>query len=127
MARKIVTMFVVAGILLAFEWCGRATINRMTGEALDQTQRIMQMIRARRFIEAKRETHALDEAWDERANMLELMIDHSTSDDVRFALSRLIAALECEEMALAMVYASELEGSLEHVLERQAITLQNLL
>ena len=38
-----------------------------------------------------------------------------------------IAALEAENRALAMVYASELEGGVEHVRERQVLTPQNIL
>ena len=37
------------------------------------------------------------------------------------------AALEERDSATAMVYACELEGAIEHVYERQALTLENIL
>ena len=55
------------------------------------------------------------------------MVDHSSTDEVRYAFSRLIAALEQEDAATAMVYACELEGAIEHVCERQALTLENII
>ena len=68
----------------------------------------------------------LDRSWDEMAIWLEILVDHRATDEVRYALSRLIAALEEEDTATAMVYASELEGAIEHVYERQALTLENI-
>ena len=38
----------------------------------------------------------------------------------------LLAALEEKDSATAMVYACELEGGIEHVYERQALTLENI-
>lgn len=46
---------------------------------------------------------------------------------MRFTLSRLVAALEMGDRDGAFVYARELEGGIEHVLERQTLSWQNLL
>ena len=56
-----------------------------------------------------------------------MIINHVATDDVRFTLSRLIAALEMGDRDDAFVYANELEGNIEHVLERQELSWQNLL
>ena len=53
------------------------------------------------------------------------MVDHGSTDEVRYALSRLLAALESRDKASALIYAGELEGGIEHVYERQEFTLQN--
>ena len=46
---------------------------------------------------------------------------------MRYALSRLIGALECSDRTSAMIYAGELEGGIEHVSERQELSVQNIL
>ena len=56
-----------------------------------------------------------------------MMVDHKSTDDVRYALSRLIGALECGDRTSAMIYAGELEGGIEHVSERQELSVQNIL
>ena len=118
MRRKLFTVAVV------FE---QAAVRRITGEAIESTQGIIEDIRRGELENAMKKTHALDGAWDERAKLLEVMVDHSATDDVRYALSKLLAALEGKDNAAALIYAGELEGCVEHVNERQALTIENLL
>lgn len=127
MSRKIITMAVVLAFLLGLSGIEQWAVRRITDSALMQTHEILSDIRAERFDTAKEKSHALDRAWDEQAKRLEILVDHGSTDDVRYAFSRLIAALEAEDAATAMVYACELEGALEHVYERQALTLENIL
>ena len=127
MRRKLITMLVAALLLGAVSAAEQVMVNRITHEALNSTQEILSDIRAGRFDAAMEKSHALDKAWDEKAKLLEILVDHSSTDEVRYALSRLLAALECDDRAAAMIYACELEGGVEHVHERQAFTLENLL
>ena len=126
MNRKIIIIcatLALLGVLCAAE---QVLVHRVTQDALAQTQRILQAIRGRRYDEAMELANALDQTWDERAKKLETLVDHRSTDDVRYALSRLLAALEEKDAATAMVYACELEGGIEHVYERQALTPENI-
>ena len=127
MSRKIITMVVTLALLAALCVVEQIVVHRITSAALERTQGILSDIRADSFEQAQEKAHALDQAWDEDASKLEVMVDHGSTDEVRYALSRLIAALEAEDRALALVYASELEGGVEHVRERQVLTMQNIL
>lgn len=127
MRRKVITMIVVGALLAALSAVEQISVQRITGSALTQTAAIMDAVRAGDLNEAMQKAHALDEAWDKEANMIEMIINHSSTDDVRFALSRLIASLESGDRSSAMIYASELEGGIEHVLERQELSPQNML
>ena len=44
---------------------------------------------------------------------VEDLINHEATDDVRFTLSRLVAALEGEDCEEALVFARELEGGID--------------
>lgn len=126
MSRKVIIICVtlaLLGVLCAIE---QVLVHRITADALEQTQRIITSIRDKQYAEAMQETQMLDQAWDQRAKWLETLVDHRSTDDVRYALSRLLAALEEKDSATAMVYACELEGGIEHVYERQALTLENI-
>lgn len=127
MRRKIITMIVVGAILAALSAIEQISVRRITDSALEQTSGILNAVRMEDLEGAMQKAHALDEAWDRNASMLEMIINHSSTDDVRFALSRLIASLESGDSSSAMIYASELEGGIEHVLERQELTPQNVL
>ncbi len=127
MKLKIITMAVVALLLAAISTAEQIEVKRITDDALEQTREIMQEIRAGNMDAAQEKTHALDKAWDKRASVLETMVDHRATDDVRYALSKLLGALESGDYSSALIYVGELEGGVEHVLERQEVTIQNIL
>jgi len=127
MKRKIITVIITLSFLLLLSLVEQATVLRVTNIAMERTQEILADIREKDMKNGLKKSHDLDQTWDEMAVWLEIVVDHSATDDVRYALSRLIAALEEEDAATAMVYASELEGSIEHVYERQALTIENIL
>ena len=126
MSRKIITVVVTLSFLLLLSLAEQATVLRITGRALERTQEILADIREEDMQGGLKKSRDLDQSWDEMAVWLETLVDHRATDDVRYALSRLIAALEEEDSATAMVYASELEGSVEHVYERQILTIENI-
>lgn len=126
MKRKILTVIITLTALLLLSLMEQATVLRITNIAMERTQEILADIREEALKSGLKKSRDLDRSWDEMAIWLEILVDHSATDEVRYALSRLIAALEEEDTATAMVYASELEGAIEHVYERQALTLENI-
>ena len=127
MVRKLVTILGCAALLAVLAVTEQRLVSHLTDDALQKTQALTAQIRSGELNDALQKARALDQHWDEHTGGLETMVDHSSTDEVRYALSRLIAALEAEDRALALVYASELEGGVEHVRERQVLTMQNIL
>ena len=127
MSRKILTMAVTLAILLIASLLEQTIVLRITNTALSGAKEIIEQIREEELSVATKKAQEMDVSWDEQAKWLEFMVDHSSTDEVRYAFSRLIAALEQEDAATAMVYACELEGAIEHVYERQTLTLENII
>lgn len=127
MRKKVITMAAVMALLIGLSIVEQISVSRLTDSALAATEAILNDLRAGQLDAAMQKSRELDQMWDDRASKLETLIDHGSIDDVRFALSRLIAALEGEDRASALIYASELEGGIEHVYERQELSVQNLL
>lgn len=126
MSRKIIIMAATLAILLMLSLLEQTIVLRITNNALENAQMVIEDIRTEDMDKAIKKAQEMDVSWDEQAKWLELMVDHSSTDEVRYAFSRLIAALEQKDPATAMVYACELEGALEHVYERQALTIENI-
>jgi len=127
MSRKIIIMTAALAILLVLSLLEQTIVLRITNRALENTQQVMEYIRSDEWAKGMKKAQEMDVSWDEQAKWLEMMVDHNSTDEVRYAFSRLIAALEQEDAATAMVYACELEGALEHVYERQELTIENIL
>lgn len=127
MSRKIIIMVVTLTVLLLLSLLEQVMVARITERVLTRTQEVIESIRLGELDAAKKKSQEMDISWDEQARWLEMIVDHSSTDEVRYAFSRLLAALEENDPATAMVYACELEGAVEHVYERQALTVENII
>ena len=127
MCRKLMTILAVALILTALAVVEQRLVTHLTDDALTRISMLLELVREGEMETALQKARELDLHWDEHAGELEVLVDHSSTDEVRYGLSRLIAALEAEDRAAALIYASEVEGGIEHVRERQAFSVQNLL
>ena len=127
MNRKIIAIAATLAILLLTSLLEQTIVLRITNRALENAREVITLIREAELESAIKKAQEMDVSWDEQAKWLEMMVDHRSTDEVRYAFSRLIAALEQEDAATSMVYACELEGAIEHVYERQTLTLENII
>ena len=127
MRKKIWTVIFASALLILLSVVEQKAVRTLTDEAMTQTQTILQLLKSGQSEQGLEQARQMDTWWDEKAPMVEVLINHEATDDVRFTLSRLVAALEGEDCEEAIVFAREREGGIEHVLERQVLSLQNLL
>ena len=127
MRKKIITVAATLLLLGLLSMVEQLSVERLTSEAMEKTQEILFLLAQNEPEQGLERARAMDAWWDEEAPNAEMIINHAATDDVRFTLSRLIAALEMGDRDDAFVYAPELEGNIEHVLERQELSWQNLL
>ena len=127
MRKKIITVAATLLLLGLLSMVEQLSVERLTSEAMEKTQEILFLLAQNESEQGLERARAMDAWWDEEAPNAEMIINHAATDDVRFTLSRLIAALEMGDRDDAFVYARELEGNIEHVLERQELSWQNLL
>lgn len=127
MRKKMITVAATLLLLGLLSMVEQFSVERLTSEAMEKTQEILFLLAQNEPEQGLERARAMDAWWDEEAPNAEMIINHAATDDVRFTLSRLIAALEMGDRDDAFVYANELEGNIEHVLERQELSWQNLL
>lgn len=127
MRKKMITVAATLLLLGLLSMVEQLSVERLTSEAMEKMQEILFLLAQNEPEQGLERARAMDAWWDEEAPNAEMIINHAATDDVRFTLSRLIAALEMGDRDDAFVYANELEGNIEHVLERQELSWQNLL
>ena len=127
MRKKMITVAATLLLLGLLSMVEQLSVERLTSEAMEKTQEILFLLAQNEPEQGLERARAMDAWWDEEAPNAEMIINHVATDDVRFTLSRLIAALEMGDRDDAFVYTNELEGNIEHVLERQELSWQNLL
>ena len=122
MRKKMITVAATLLLLGLLSMVEQLSVERLTSEAMEKTQEILFLLAQNEPEQGLERARAMDAWWDEEAPNAEMIINHAATDDVRFTLSRLIAALEMGDRDDAFVYANELEGNIEHVLERQELS-----
>lgn len=127
MRKKLITVAATLLLLGLLSGVEQLSVGRLTDEAMARVQEILSLLAQNETEHGLERVREMDAWWDEEAPKAELIINHEATDDVRFTLSRLVAALEMGDRDDAFVYARELEGNIEHVLERQELSWQNLL
>lgn len=127
MRKKSITIAVVLLLLALLCTAEQIVVYTLTQEALTDTQEVLSLIQTGDLEEAQKKAHALDKAWDKHAKLLEMIVDHGSTDDVCYSLSKLLAALQSRDAAASLIYVNELEGGIEHVYERQTVTIENVL
>lgn len=127
MRKKIITVATTLLLLGLLSTVEQLSVGRLTNDAMARTREILFLLGQNEMERGLERANEMDAWWDEEAPKAELIINHTATDDVRFTLSRLVAALEMGDRDDAFVYARELEGNIEHVLERQELSWQNLL
>lgn len=127
MRKKMITVAATLLLLGLLSMVEQLSVERLTSEAMEKTQEILFLLAQNEPEQGLERAREMDAWWDEEAPNAEMIINHAATDDVRFTLSRLVAALEMGDRDDAFVYARELEGDIEHVLERQELSWQNLL
>ena len=96
MCRKLMTILAVALILTALAVVEQRLVTHLTDDALTRISALLELVREGEMETALQKARELDLHWDEHAGELEVLVDHSSTDEVRYGLSRLIAALEAE-------------------------------
>ena len=127
MRKKIWTVIFTSALLILLSVVEQKAVRTLTDEAMTQTQTIIQLLKSGENEQGLERARQMDAWWDEEAPKVEMLINQEATHDVRFTMSRLVAALERGDGKEALVFARELEGGMEHVLERQVLSLQNLL
>ena len=127
MRKKIIAVAATLLLLGLLSMVEQLSVEPLVSEAMEKTQEILFLLAQNEPEQGLERARAMDAWWDEEAPNAEMIINHAATDDVRFTLSRLVAALEMGDRDDAFVYARELEGNIEHVLERQELSWQNLL
>ena len=86
-----VATLLLLGLLSAVE---QMAVKRLTDDAMARTQEILSLLAQNQTARGLERAREMDAWWDEEAPRVETLINHEATDDVRFTLSRLGAALE---------------------------------
>jgi len=120
---------VVAGVLIFWVGLGFYTIDRFQGNAtqmLDEIGRTETAIFAARWDEAAASIDNIKRAWEKHQRWWNVFIDHDEIDNIDTALTRTEQYVKARERVLATGELAVLKLMLEHIPEKERVSLKNI-
>jgi len=98
-----------------------------TAQLLPKVDRTASDIGQNRWDEAYAQILQLETDWNQKTGWWPLVLDHAELDGIRFDLARLREYVANRNVALASAQLAELRQRLEHLPDREAVTVKNIL
>ncbi|MGI6488103.1 MAG: DUF4363 family protein [Syntrophomonadaceae bacterium] len=96
-------------------------------ELSQQIEVISGQIAEESWEEAVKHTNKLEETWEKEARWWPIFLEHQEIDNIEFALARTKEYVASENSSLARGHLSELKLMIEHIPEKEAVNLKNIL
>ena len=84
-------------------------------------------ITSQRWDHAYKNTLALEKAWGENAKWWPTILDHQEMDNIEFSLARFKEYVAQRNNVLSLAQLSELKLMIQHIPEKEAVSLKNIL
>ena len=111
------------------------TLGLWTNHSLETTARglareidsISAEIEQDRWDKAVKKTIQLEKLWDQKARWWPIFLEHQEMDNIEFSLARVKEYVASQNRSLSQGQLSELKLMIEHIPEKEAVTLKNIL
>ncbi|MBM7855295.1 putative PurR-regulated permease PerM [Desulfohalotomaculum tongense] len=117
----IFALFIVLGI-----WTNH-TIAAAAESLAQNIDQIMTAAEKEDWQRAGEETKALENSWRKKANWWPVFLDHQEIDNIEFNLARIKEYIAQKNIDLSLGHLSELKLMIQHIPEKEAVTIKNIL
>ncbi|WP_031513954.1 DUF4363 family protein [Desulfofalx alkaliphila] len=122
-------LIVLSAILVSFMVLGSWVNHSLTdtAEVLSKDLvEIMQEIEQDNWQDALDKTKALEQQLKEKTHWWPMILDHQEIDEVEFALARLKEYVAAQNPDLSLAQLSEIKLMLQHIPDKESVTLKNI-
>ncbi len=126
MRGTLATVAVSLAILLFVGFYTGNQSRRTTAEFSRAVDELDTLVRAGKWENAEEGLKNLQQAWEERSELLQTWVNHADVDTVSLAFRELSCALEMHEAFYAMTSMEELREGISHIYHRDSFALKNI-
>lgn len=120
----IITVFIL--IISAGLWSNHA-LQVSTNQLTRQIELVSMEIENKDWETAVIRTDKLEQTWKEEAQWWPVVLDHQEMDNIEFSLAKVKAYVISRNLSLSLGQLSEVRLMIEHIPEKEAVTLENIL
>ncbi|HUW63626.1 MAG TPA: DUF4363 family protein [Spirochaetia bacterium] len=117
----------VFAVIVSLGFWADYSLNASIGRLLQNVDLTAQALKSNQWDAAYGQSLQLETTWGQTTGWWPVVLDHGEIDIVRFDVGRLKEYIAGRNSALALGQVEELRLKLEHIPEKDAITLRNIL
>lgn len=93
---------------------------------LEQIELVSGAISQNDWAVAAGETDRLEQVWEQQSGWWPIYIEHSEMDNIEFSMAKFKEYVECQNTALALGQLSEIKLMIEHLPQKEEVSLDNI-
>ncbi len=125
--RLIISLSIILALFIALGFWTNHTLNTTAQEFSKRIDDITDLVENQDWLKAEQQIIALEEEWSKKANWWPVMLDHQEIDNIDFAFAKLKKYASTEDNTLTLGLLSELKMMLQHISEKEAVNIKNIL
>lgn len=124
--RMLVFALLIFALLLGFGTYSYYYINDTASALLDSLDPLEENVWSGNWYEAEKKFAMLRAAWDETSPKWTSLLDHQELDNINITMTRVGKFMETKDMPGFMSELAELRMLIEHIPEKEAISIANI-
>ena len=125
--RVLAPLVVMLALLIALGLWTNHSLETTARELAREIDSISAEIEQDRWDKAVKKTIQLEKLWDQKARWWPIFLEHQEMDNIEFSLARVKEYVASQNRSLSQGQLSELKLMIEHIPEKEAVTLKNIL
>ncbi|WP_018086611.1 DUF4363 family protein [Desulfurispora thermophila] len=125
--RLLISLLILLGLIVYGGLYVHNQLASQTSSMVSQVEEIKSAARKKDWTRAEQQLAGVTNIWRKQQGWWTLLMNHQEIEAVDFALARTQAAVETQNSAACAVEAEELKAILQHIPEKEAFALRNIL
>ena len=125
--RLIISLSIILTLFIALGFWTNHTLDVTAQHFSNQIDGITSLVENQDWVKAEQQIIALEEEWNKKANWWPVVLDHQEIDNIDLAFAKLKKYASTEDNSLTLGLLSELKVMLQHIPEKEAVNVKNIL
>jgi hypothetical protein len=122
-----VISLIILGFIVGLGFWTNHSLQTSAGNLASRIDKVSAEINDGRWEEAEHHTLQLEKEWERQVIWWPVFLDHQDIDNIEFSLAKIREYVANQDKALSMGQLSELKLMIEHIPEKEAVNVQNIL
>lgn len=125
--RLLLALLIILTAIISLGLWTNKSLEDSTSDFVQDIDKIKGEIEKNNWDAAYEQTINLKSDWNKKANWWPTVLDHQEMDNIEFSLARVKEYVEAKDTALSRGQLSELKLMIQHIPEKEAVTIKNIL